>query len=202
MGLLVHGYYSGMLRIWSKLALLARGERYGWNGTVSMTRDTWTWLGTWESIKRIESVREVQKEHSGPQEGQLEEGWKIPLNPHLDSGYIYHQHSLSFHEGRTHPSFMSFSCHGACQQYYFLHYMTSLPRQLSPQGWSSEKRKEGRQGSRVGCKGSEHSLSIPNFHPGLTSFGNFSEDPPFVEKEASFFPLIFLEKSLVVYSRL
>lgn len=151
---LVYSYYSDMLRIWSKLALLARGERKGWNGTVSMTRDTWTWLGTWESMKRIESVREVQKEHSGPQEGQLEEGWKIPLNPYLDSGYIYHQHSLSFHEGRTHPSFMSSSCHGVCQQYHFLHYMTSLPRQLSPQGWSSEKRKEGRRGSRVGCKGS------------------------------------------------
>lgn len=71
-----------MLRIWSKLALLAREERYWWNGTVCMTRDTWTWLGSWESIKRLESMKEVRKEHSGSQKGQLEEGWKIPLNPY------------------------------------------------------------------------------------------------------------------------
>lgn len=101
-----------MLRIWSKLVLLAKEERYWWNGTLSMTRDTGTWLGTWESIKRIESMKEAKKEHSGAQKGQLEEGWKIPLNPYLDSGYIYHQHRLSFHEGRTHPSFMPSSCQG------------------------------------------------------------------------------------------
>lgn len=59
------------------------------------------------------------RKHEGGQKGafrgrkrQLTGRMKIPLNPYLDSGYIYQQHRLSFHEGRTHPSFMPSSCQG------------------------------------------------------------------------------------------
>lgn len=94
---MVHIYprFRGQEGIWGSRAnqpcWLKEKKILTWKGTVSMTKDTGMWLGTWEGVKKGWRDWGRSKNTQGPREGNLREGGKILLYPtHPNAKHTYH----------------------------------------------------------------------------------------------------------------